>query len=158
VPILPDEAEGEGGLSVRQLTERHTRDVRCSGCHAKMDPYGFSLEAYDAVGRFRARDAADLPIDARAKLADGTEFDGLDGLRSFLLTQRREAVERQFCKKLLGYALGRGVQLTDEPLLDEMRRRLDSEGGRISTVVDAIVRSRQFREVRGASPVVAEAH
>lgn len=158
VPILPDEAEGEGGLSVRQLTERHSQDVRCAGCHAKMDPYGFSLEAYDAVGRFRTKDAADLPIDARAKLADGTEFDGLDGLRSFLLTQRREAVERQFCKKLLGYALGRGVQLTDEPLLDEMRRRLDSEGGRISTVVDAIVRSRQFREIRGASPVVAEAH
>ena len=49
VPILPDEAEGEGGLSVRQLTERHSQDVRCAGCHAKMDPYGFSLEAYDAV-------------------------------------------------------------------------------------------------------------
>lgn len=158
VPILPDEAEGEGGLSVRQLVERHTQDVKCAGCHAKMDPYGFSLEAYDAIGGFRAKDAADLPIDARAKLEDGTEFDGLDGLRSFLLTQRRHAVERQFCKKLLGYALGRGVLLTDEPLLDEIRGRLDAEGGRIATVVDAIVRSRQFREVRGASPAVADAH
>jgi hypothetical protein len=156
-PILPDEAEGDTGLSTRQLTERHTRDVRCAGCHALMDPYGFSLEAYDAIGRFRAKDAADLPIDAHAKLADGTEFDGLDGLRTFLTTRRRGDVERQFCKKLLGYALGRSVMLTDEPLLDEIQSRLDAEGGRVSTVVDAIVRSRQFRETRGASPVVAEA-
>ncbi|WP_337174045.1 DUF1592 domain-containing protein [Paludisphaera sp.] len=157
VPILPDEAEGETGLSSRQLTERHTRDIRCSGCHALMDPYGFSLEAYDAIGRFRTKDAADIPIDARATLADGTEFDGLDGLRSFLTEQRRDSVERQFCKKLLGYALGRSVLLSDEPLLDEIQARLEAEGGRISTAVDAIVRSRQFREIRGVSPVVAEA-
>lgn len=157
VPVLPDEPESEGGLSVRQLVERHTRDVRCAGCHAKMDPYGFSLEAYDAIGRFRERDASGQPIDAAAKLADGTAFVGADGLRSYLLSSRREALERQFCKKLLGYALGRGVQLSDGPLLDEMLRRLDAEGHRVSAAIDAVVRSRQFREIRGTSTVVAEA-
>ncbi|MDG3008251.1 DUF1592 domain-containing protein [Paludisphaera mucosa] len=157
VPILPDDEASGGGLSVRQLVEKHTKDIRCAGCHAKMDPYGFSLEAYDAIGRFRDKDAAGQPIDAHAKLPDGSEVDGGDGLRSHLLTKRREAVERQFCKKLLGYALGRGLMLTDEPLLDEMRLRLESEGHRVSSAVDAIVRSRQFREVRGASPVLAEA-
>jgi hypothetical protein len=157
VPLLPDDEEAGGGLSVRQLVERHTRDVRCAGCHAKMDPYGFSLEAYDAIGRFRERDAAGQPVDVGAKLQDGSEFSGGEGLRGYLLASRREAIERQFCKKLLGYALGRGVQLSDEPLLDEMRRRLESENHRVSAAVDAIVRSRQFREIRGAETVVAEA-
>jgi hypothetical protein len=122
-----------------------------------MDPYGFSLEAYDAIGRFRERDAAGQPVDVGAKLQDGSEFSGGEGLRGYLLASRREAIERQFCKKLLGYALGRGVQLSDEPLLDEMRRRLESENHRVSAAVDAIVRSRQFREIRGAETVVAEA-
>jgi hypothetical protein len=156
VPLLPDdEAAAGGGLSVRQLVERHTRDPKCAGCHAKMDPYGFSLEAYDAIGQLRTKDAANLPIDAHARLQNGTEFEGLDGLRTYLLTERRQAVERQFCKKLLGYALGRSVVLTDEPLLEEMQRRLGAEGGRVSTAVDAIVRSRQFREVRGTTPSIA---
>ncbi|WP_165250354.1 DUF1592 domain-containing protein [Paludisphaera soli] len=157
VPLLPDDEEAGGGLSVRQLVERHTRDVRCAGCHARMDPYGFSLEAYDAIGRFRERDASGQPVDVRAKVLDGSEFAGGDGLREYLLSSRRDAIERQFCKKLLGYALGRGVQLSDEPLLDEMRRRLESENHRVSAAVDAIVRSRQFREIRGAATVVAEA-
>ncbi|AMV41038.1 DUF1592 domain-containing protein [Planctomyces sp. SH-PL62] len=157
IPLLPDDEEAGGGLSVRQLVEKHTRDVRCAGCHAKMDPYGFSLEAYDAIGRFRERDVSGQPVDARAKVLDGSEFVGGDGLRDYLLTSRRDAIERQFCKKLLGYALGRGVQLSDEPLLDEIQRRLESEQHRVSAAVDAIVRSRQFRELRGAGTVVAEA-
>ncbi len=157
IPLLPDDEAAGGGLSVRQLVERHTQDVRCAGCHARMDPYGFSLEAYDAIGRFRERDATGQPVDAHAKLPDGSELTGGDGLRGYLLTSRRDAIERQFCKKLLGYALGRGVQLSDEPLLDEMRRRLESENHRVSAAVDAIVRSRQFREIRGARTVVAEA-
>ncbi|WP_165229052.1 DUF1592 domain-containing protein [Aquisphaera insulae] len=158
VPMLPDDEAAGGGLSVRQLTERHSKDVKCSGCHLKMDPYGYSLEAYDAIGHLRTKDAAGLPIDDHARLLDGTEFDGLDGLRNLLLGPRRQDVERQFCKKLLGYALGRGVLLTDEPLLEEIHNRLGAEGGKISSVIDAIVRSRQFREVRGASPAVADSH
>lgn len=156
VPILPDDEASGGGLSVRQLVEKHTRDIRCSGCHAKMDPYGFSLEAYDAIGRFRERDTTGQSIDARAKLLDGSEFNGVDGLRNHLLTTRRDAVERQFCKKLLGYALGRGLTISDEPLLDEILSRLNAEEHRVSSVIDAIVRSRQFREIRGTSPTVAE--
>jgi len=156
VPLLPDE-EDLGGLSVRQLTEKHTQDIRCAGCHARMDPYGFSLEAYDAIGRFRTKEASGQPIDSRAKLSDGYEFEGADGLRELLLTGRRDAVVRQFCKKLLGYALGRGVTLSDEPLLDEMKSRLEAEDFRVSVAVDSIVRSRQFREIRGAETNVAEA-
>ena len=86
----------------------------------------------------------------RARLRDGTEFDGLDGLRHYLLTTRRDAFIRQFCRKLLGYALGRGTQLSDDPLLEEMEQQLEEQ--RLSLLGGASrrsSRSRQFREIRG---------
>ena len=92
-------------------------------CHQRIDPYGFSLEAFDAIGGHREKDLGDRPIDTRVKTMDGSEFDGLDGLRNYLLTKRRDAFLRQFCRKLLGYALGRAVQLSDEPLLDRNAKR-----------------------------------
>ena len=156
MPLLPEDEASAGGLTVRQLVERHTRDVKCAGCHVRIDPLGYALEGYDAIGRKRVKDLGDRPVDVHARLADGTAFDGLEGLRTYLLTTRREAVSRQFCRKLLGYALGRGVQLSDDPLLDEMTRRVAAEGGRIGSAVDAVVRSRQFREIRGRDTVVSE--
>jgi hypothetical protein len=80
---------------------------------------------------------------------DGAQFDGVDGLRNYLLTTRREAFLRQFCKKLMGFALGRAVQLPDEPLLAEMRRQLDANDYKFASAVEAIVGSPQFREIRG---------
>jgi mono/diheme cytochrome c family protein len=155
VPQLPDDEAATGGLSVRELVERHSRDPKCAMCHAKVDPFGFALEAYDAIGRRRDRDLGDHAIRTEATLQDGTTFEGLDGLRDYLLVQRREAVSRQFSRKLLGYALGRAVQLSDTPLLDELTK-IVADGGRFSAVVEAIVRSPQFREIRGRDTVVAE--
>jgi hypothetical protein len=118
VPRLPEE-EGADTLTVRQLTEKHTADPRCAGCHVRIDPFGYALEGFDAIGRKRDKDLADRPIDVKATLANGTPLDGLDGLRTYLLTTRRREFVDQFCKKLLGYSLGRGVQLSDRPLLAE---------------------------------------
>ncbi len=89
------------------------------------------------------------PVDTRSRLPDGTEIEGVDGLRGYLLADRREAFVRQFCRKLLGYALGRGVQLSDEPLLDEMRTQLQAHDDRVSAAIETIVRSPQFRQIRG---------
>ena len=111
------------------------------------------MERYDAIGRLRAKDAAGLAIDTRTRTADGTELDGLDGLRNYLLTIRREAFERQFCRKLLGFALGRSVQLSDQPLIDEMLKQFAANDHRVGTAVELIVRSRQFREIRGFAAV-----
>ena len=105
--------------------------------------------AYDAIGRRRDRDLGDRPINTAARLRDGTEFDGLDGLRQYLGTTRRDALIRQFCRKLLGYALGRGTQLSDDPLLEEMERALKKNDYHFSAVLEAVVASRQFREIRG---------
>ncbi|MEX1026889.1 MAG: DUF1592 domain-containing protein [Candidatus Paceibacterota bacterium] len=147
VPILPEEAPE--GLTERQLIERHSSDPSCARCHERIDHFGFALEGFDAIGRARSKDAAGLPIDTLAKLPDGGKLNGMDGLRSYLLEQRRDDFLRQFCRKLLGYALGRGVQLSDKPLLDDMLVQLKSNDYRVGTAIERIVLSPQFREIRG---------
>ena len=148
VPLLAETVPE--GLTERQLIARHSSDAACAKCHMRIDPFGFALEKYDAIGRFRTQDAAGLPIDAATKLMDGTPIDGPDGLRSYLLNDRRDTFERQFCRKLLGYALGRAVQLSDEPLLDEIQAKLAAKGHRVHVAIEAIVSSPQFRDIRGA--------
>jgi hypothetical protein len=148
VPRLPED-EATETLTVRQLTEKHASDPKCYGCHKRIDPYGYSLEAYDAIGRFREKDLGGRPIDVKTKVMDGSEIDGLDGLRRYLLTIRRDAFLKQFCRKLLGYSLGRGVLLSDAPLINEMRDQLKKHDYKISAAMETIVRSKQFREIRG---------
>jgi hypothetical protein len=149
VPELPADESATAGLTVRQLVEKHSSDAKCAVCHQRIDPMGFSLEAFDAIGRRRDKDLGDRPIDTRVKAMDGAEFEDLAGLRHYLLTTRRDAFLRQFCKKLLGYALGRAVQLSDEPLLTEMQLTLKAHDYQIVPLVETIVQSRQFLDIRG---------
>jgi len=139
VPVLPDEPLE--GLSERQLIERHSSDPRCAGCHRRIDPYGFSLEGFDAIGRRRE-------ADTKTVLHDGTAVDGLASLRSHLVQDRQRDFLRQFSRKLLGYALGRSVQLSDQPLIDDM---VTADGHQVGDLVERIVRSPQFREIRGTA-------
>ena len=147
VPLLAETVPE--GLTERQLIAMHSSDAACAKCHMRIDPFGFALENYDAIGRFRTQDAAGHTIDANARLMDGKAIDGYEGLRNYLLTDRRDTFVRQFCRKLLGYALGRSVQLSDEPLLDEIQTRLATEGYGVNRALEAIVSSRQFLEIRG---------
>ena len=137
VPTLPEEAPE--GLSERQLIERHSSDASCAGCHKRIDPFGFALEGFDAIGRSRA-------ADTKTVVFDGTAVDGLAGLRDYMASQRRADFLRQFSRKMLGYALGRSVQLSDQPLIDDLT---STEGGQIVKMIENIVRSPQFREIRG---------
>ena len=82
-------------------------------------------------------------------MEDGTQIEGLDGLREYLLKDRRDSFVYQFCKKLLGYALGRAVQLSDKSLIDEMMLRLSETDYHFSVLIETIVSSDQFREIRG---------
>ena len=156
VPPLPDDEAATKGMTVRQLVEKHVSDPKCSVCHERFDAYGFSLEAFDAIGRHRKKDLGDRPINTQVKTMDGSEFDGLDGLRTYILSKRRDAFLRQFCRKMLGYALGRAVQLSDEPLLAQMQTDLAANDYKVEAAVEAIVRSRQFREIRGAETAFDE--
>ena len=156
VPKLPEDETVTEGMTVRQLVERHTSDPKCARCHARMDPYGYALEEFDAIGRRREKDLGGRLIETRVKLMDGTEFAGLEGLRGYLSNQRRDVVLRQFCRKLLGYALGRATLLSDEPLLEEMLAKLKANDYRMDTTIETVVLSRQFREIRGIDTAYEE--
>lgn len=137
VPALPEEAPE--GLSERELIERHSTEPRCIACHKRIDPYGFALEGFDAIGRLRT-------ANTKTVLFDEASVDGLSGLRDYMANQRRTDFLRQFSRKLLGYALGRSVQLCDQPLVEELA---NTPGGHVGGMIEQIVRSPQFREIRG---------
>ena len=144
VPQLPESVPA--GLTARQLIEQHSSVPECAKCHARIDPYGFALEQYDGIGRLR-----ETKSDTRTTLVDGKAIEGIEGLRRYLLSDRRHDIVRQFCRKLLGYSLGRAVQLSDEPLLMEIEQRLAESGYRFGVAVETIVLSEQFQMIRGKS-------
>lgn len=142
VPVLPESAPE--GLTERQLIEMHSSAPACAKCHAKIDPFGFAWEGFDAIGRRRDSDQ----YNTNTELSDGTKLEGWIGLRNYLMEQRRDDFVRQFCKKLIGYALGRAVQLSDQILLDDMMIAMQDNEYRISVAIDKILESQQFRFVR----------
>ena len=149
---VPQLADGiPEGLTERQLIERHSSAAACAKCHTRIDPFGFALEGFNAIGRRREKNAVGLAIDSRTTLPDGSQIDGLFGLRDYLVEKRRDDFLRQFCRKLLGYALGRELQLSDRPLIDTMLARLANNDYRFSIAVETIVLSKQFRMIRGKS-------
>jgi hypothetical protein len=142
VPALADVAE-TSAVSLREALEQHRASTACSVCHARLDPLGFALEGFDAVGRFRTTDDG-MSIDDSGALPDGTRVDGPSGLRDVLLARRVEVVEA-LAEKLLTYAIGRGLEASDRPALREIRRRVESEDYRFSALVEGIVDSVPFR-------------
>lgn len=156
VPVLP-ETESSAGMSMREMITRHSQDPACSVCHRKIDPFGFSLEGYDAIGRLRAIGPKDPPLDLSATLPDGTRFTGIDGLRKHLLGPARERLARTFARKLLGYAIGRSIEISDRPLVEALTAQLLRDDVGVASIVLAIVSSPQFRTIRGRD-VVAAAH
>jgi mono/diheme cytochrome c family protein len=148
VPELKASHNGKA-LSMREQMQVHRANVVCAACHARMDPIGFALENYDAVGRWRTEDAA-APIDASGKLPDGTEFEGPAGLRHLLVTTYRDDFVRTATEKLLTYALGRGVEYYDYPAIRSIDREAARDNYRISSLILAIVKSTPF-QMRRAS-------
>jgi hypothetical protein len=143
---IPADDKLFGGMTVRQRLDAHRRNPSCAGCHTRIDPLGFSLEHYDAVGRWRDRYADGQAIEDSGTLADKTEISGVDGLLRYLRTQEEQVV-RTLCHKLIGYALGRTIRLSDQPLIDRMAA--SGSRARFSELVTAIAASPQFRRVRG---------
>ena len=145
VPALPDIAAKSAG-SLREELEQHRSNPSCASCHGRLDPLGFALENFDAVGRYRSEDGGEA-IESSGTLPDGTEVDGFFGLRDVLLARRREFVEA-LSEKLLTYALGRGVEYYDRPAVRNIRRRVEAGDFRFSALVEAIVESVPFRSRR----------
>ena len=154
-PPPPPDAAGlndSGGAStsatIRERMERHRADPRCASCHSKMDPIGFALENFDAVGAWRDRDGPSV-VDASGTLPDGTAITGPGDLQAALST-RREAFAHCLAEKLTTYALGRGVTPADRCAIDAIALKLSRDDPRFSTLVLGIVESPSFQKRAGA--------
>ncbi len=148
VPALTENSEGKP-QSMRERMEQHRRNPVCATCHVRMDPLGFALEHFDAIGKLRIDDAG-APIDASGAFPDGTRFEGLEGLQKLLLNQREEFVST-VTEKLLTYALGRSVAYFDRPAIRKIVRDAATDDYRWSSIILGIVRSTPFRMKRSAS-------
>jgi mono/diheme cytochrome c family protein len=150
VPALREAGEGGKILSVRERLSEHRKNPACASCHSRMDPLGFALENFDAIGRWRTVETngpADLnpqPIDASGQLQDGTKFEGVAGLRR-ILNERADQFVYTMTEKLLTFALGRGAEWYDAPAIRSAVRSAQKDDYRFSTLVTAIVSSQPFQ-------------
>jgi hypothetical protein len=143
VPALKTENAGTGKtLSMRAAMIQHRANPPCAGCHARMDPIGFAMENFDAVGRWRDWDAGS-PIDASGVFPDGTAFTGVDGLKQALLRQPERFVSTM-AEKLLMYAIGRNIQYYDEPAVRAIVRGAAREDNTFAALVSGVVESAPF--------------
>ncbi|RKU21531.1 hypothetical protein C6499_21265 [Candidatus Poribacteria bacterium] len=147
VPELEEDHEAITGTTLRERLEQHREDPACANCHAKMDPIGFALENYNAIGAFRKKEG-ELEIDTTAVLPDGTAFDGIADLKQ-ILKDRKQQFVRCLTEKMLTYALGRGLEYYDRPTIDRIVAQLEVEGYRSSALITEIAKSDPFRLRRG---------
>jgi hypothetical protein len=144
VPNLPDKGEGGKPTSVRARLEQHRKNPVCATCHATMDPLGFALENYDAIGAWRTTAEGGAAIDSSGTFPGGVAIEGAKGLRDLILAHKQEFVET-VTEKLLAYAVGRGVQYYDYPSVRKIVRESTSADHRWSAVVLGIVKSAPFQ-------------
>ena len=149
VPPLPERGEGDAPASMRERLELHRRNPACASCHRSIDPPGFMLEHYDAIGRWRTVTETGHPVDAAGTLANGMTATGLAGLRGLLLAEPEQFVGT-LTERLLAYALGRELRHYDRPTVRRIVRDASAEGYRWSAVVLGVVESPAFRMRRAA--------
>ena len=142
VPALKDNTVS-ASLSVRERLAEHRANAACASCHNLMDPVGFALENFDAVGRWRTLEEG-KPVDAAGGLPDGSKFDGVAGLEQALL-QRPELFVGTLTEKLLTFALGRGVEYYDAPAIRKIVREARANDYRFSSLIVGIANSTPFQ-------------
>jgi cytochrome c551/c552 len=144
VPALKEASAGSNGpQTMRQLMEAHRANPACAGCHKMMDPIGFALENFDGIGKWRTEDAGQK-VDASSQLTDGTKINGVVDLRNALLRYSPQFA-RVVTEKLLTYALGRGVEYQDMPVVRSIVRAAAPGNYRFSALVEGIVKSEPFQ-------------
>jgi len=144
IPALKTEGTEPGRtLTMREAMSAHRANPGCAGCHARMDPIGFAMEHFDAVGRWRDHDGGSA-IDASGAFPNGVTFDGMAGLKKVLLADRRQFVNTA-ASKLLMYALGRNLQYYDEPAVRTIVRQSAAGNYTMAALVMGIVKSPQFQ-------------
>jgi hypothetical protein len=149
VPELPqDEAKTDALL--KDVLAKHRSNPVCAGCHARFDVFGIAMEGYGPVGEARTKDIAGRAIDPTATFPGGYPGDGFRGVQAYIKEHRQNDYVANLSRKLLSYALGRSLQLSDEPVVEKMEARLTSNGYRFDSLVETIVTSPQFLNSRAA--------
>ena len=144
VPDLAESAHKDKPSTVREQLERHRANPTCASCHRNIDPVGFALENFDAVGQWKAKTREGLPIDSAGVLADGTKVDGPTALRNALLS-RPDVFVGTITEKMLIYALGRGLEPVDMPVVRKVVRDAAARNYAMQSIVLGIVRSSPFQ-------------
>lgn len=148
VPSLEtQDQQSVAGLSLRERTELHRTDPVCANCHQLLDPIGFGLENFDAIGRWRDQDENGQPIDASGELPDGSRFSNPQELKA-MISGRLDDFSRNLTEKLLAYALCRKLEGYDEIVVDELMQKIAEDGYRMQTLVTAVVTSYPFTHRR----------
>ncbi|HLK47203.1 MAG TPA: DUF1592 domain-containing protein, partial [Bryobacteraceae bacterium] len=151
-----DGANAGADQTMRQRMEQHRSNPACAGCHRMFDPIGFSLENFDGIGKWRSTEFG-RKVDASAQLTDGTEINGVTDLRQALLRYSPQFV-RTFTEKLLTYALGRGVDYPDMPVVRAIVRESAANNYRFSSLILGIVNSEPFQMNRKPEGALQVAH
>jgi hypothetical protein len=154
VPELNESKEAVLTGTLRQRMEQHRANPGCASCHARMDPIGFGLENFDAIGGWREKDSG-LPIDASGTLVTGESFTGPAGLRAILLKQKREEFIHCISEKVLTYALGRGLEYYDKCAEDQIAKNLAKDHYRFSSLIAEVVKSAPFQMRRGEGDITS---
>jgi mono/diheme cytochrome c family protein len=153
VPPLPIDSHAVTG-TMRQQMEQHRVNPVCASCHARMDPIGFGLENFDAIGQWRTRDGT-APVDPSGKLTSGESFNGAVELINILAEKKRDNFVRNLAEKMLTYALGRGIERYDRPAIDKIMKETAASGYRFSSLVLAVAKSVPFDKQRAETTVLA---
>jgi hypothetical protein len=145
VEAFPENKDGEKAKTIRAIMEQHRSKPTCNACHGVMDPLGFALENFDAIGEWRSQDRwANIPIDASGELIDGTKMSGPADLRKALVRRSPQFVQT-LTEKLMTYALGRSVEYYDMPAIRQIVRDAARDNYRFSSLVMGIVKSAPFQ-------------
>ena len=144
IPALAEKADDGKALSMREAMARHRANPVCASCHARMDPLGFAMENFDAVGQWRTRAESGEALDVSAVFQDGTKFDGIAGLRE-QLARRPEQFVIGLTEKLLTYAVGRKAAYYDAPAIRAIVREAARSDYRFSTLVMGVINSVPFQ-------------
>jgi mono/diheme cytochrome c family protein len=150
VPVLPTDESKLGDLTLAQTLAAHRADKSCAACHARFDSLGLVFEGYGPIGEARDKDLAGHPVDTSATFPDGNDRTGLAGLRNYIRDRRQDDFLDNLCRKLLSYGLGRTLIPSDDPLVDTMRAKLETNNYHFSTLIETIITSPQFLTKRAS--------
>ncbi|MGZ0165147.1 MAG: DUF1592 domain-containing protein [Planctomycetales bacterium] len=156
VPELPDDESKLGELTLREALAKHREHASCAGCHERFDSIGLAFEGFGPVGERRDKDLGGRPVDANAVFPGGTEGQGVNDLRKYLINHRGDEFVDNLIRKLVSYALGRSLILPDELLIRDLHANLRANDYRFGSLLEGIVTSPQFLSKRGANHLVRE--